>query len=57
VNTPFTGIYTGNGFVGNITNTTGLTTTSNEVLQLSFVSAGSTVSATLNQAFIELLKP
>ena len=52
-----TGIYTGNGFVGNTTNTTGLTTTSNEILQLSFVSAGSTVSATLNQAFIELVKP
>ena len=52
-----TGIYTGNGFVGNATNTTGLTTTSNEILQLSFVSAGSTVSATLNQAVIELIKP
>jgi len=52
-----TGIYTGTVGVGGPTNTTGLTTTANEVLQLSYVSGASSTSTIWGLATIELVKP
>jgi hypothetical protein len=52
-----TGIYTALQVIMAPANTTGLTTTSNEVLQLSYASAASTTTSTFQTATIELLKP
>ena len=52
-----TGIYTALHVIMAPANTTGLTTTSNEVLQLSYASAASTTTSTFQTATIELLKP
>ena len=52
-----TGIYTALQIIMAPANTTGLTTTSNEVLQLSYASAASTTTSTFQTATIELLKP
>ena len=52
-----TGIYTARQLLLAQTNTTGLTTTSNEVLQLSYVSAAATTTSTFYLATIEPVKP
>jgi hypothetical protein len=52
-----TGIYTAQQAIMNPANATGLTTTSNEVLQFSYGSAASTTTSTFYVAFIELVKP
>ena len=52
-----TGIYTALQIIMAPANTTALTTTSNEVLQLSYASAASTTTSTFQIATIELLKP
>jgi hypothetical protein len=52
-----TGIYTALQNVMTPANTTGLTTTSNEVLQLAYASAATTTTSTFYIATIELVKP
>lgn len=51
------GIYSAQQAVMNPANTTGLTTTANEVLQFSYSSAASTTASTFYLATVELVKP
>jgi hypothetical protein len=52
-----TGVYTAQQLLMAGTNTTGLTTTANEILQFSYVSAATTTTSTFYLATIQLVKP